>query len=121
MSLAGRRNPKELLERIQPGMTEAEVEALWGSPALVHGDPTRFDGKPIRMQPDEHDRWPSERRPYEQCITIKTERCWWYDDEHVFWVYFDENDVVVNKSGVSINPPRSMLRQWLRRIRELLE
>jgi hypothetical protein len=121
ISLAGRRNPKELLERIQPGMTEAEVEALWGPPALEHADPTGFDGKPIRMQPDERDGWTNPRLPYEQRIIIKIERSWWYDDEHVFWVFFDEADLVVTKSSPGINPPRSAIKRLLRRLRELFE
>jgi len=102
-------------------MTEAEVEAIWGPPVLIGANPSRLDGKPIRMQPDEPGGWPHQRLPYEQCVLIKTEKCWWYDDDHVFWVYFDENGVVVKKSSPAINPPRSTFRRWWNRVREFFE
>ena len=111
MWLLGRRDPKQLYELIGVGMTEDEIECIWEPPAKVAFDPL-LDGKPLTWASDQH----AGKRS-----TIKTIMWWWYDNEHVFEVYFDENAIAVYKSAPEISPPRSALGRLWRRIKELVE
>lgn len=96
-------DPSYKYGQVQVGMTEAEVEMIYGPPLWTNTDPQTLIGTPvIRSSPDGVP------------MTIKIEKAWWYDDHHVFWLYFDEKGIVVVIEPPTISPPRSSIQRWWR-------
>lgn len=98
-----RPDPHDDYDRVQLGMTEAEVDAIYGPPIMTSTHHLTKDGRVIEWLPDAADAQP---------VTIETMKAWWYDGRHVFWVRFDETGILVEKELPNMSPPRSSIERW---------
>lgn len=107
--LGSRESNEDKYNRVQVGMTETEVEEIYG-PAIVT----------VRsiVKPEEVRRRKIPNVPEGQGTTT-TNKGWYYDEDHFFEVEFDETGVAFFKSRAVVSEPRTAWGRWLRKMERI--